>query len=76
MQQAVINKEGFAAARRASNLSLEKAAELCGLARQTYANREERPGDFRLSELINVYAYMNEPGRRILRDSIGSIFLP
>ena len=72
-----ITPDDFAAARRASNLSLDEAAEMCGMAaRQTYASRESRPGDFKLSELTSLYRNLNGPGRKILREAVTSLFLP
>ena len=76
MNTVTIKPDEFAAARRASKLSLEEAAELCGMVRQTYASRESRPSDFKLGELVAIYGNLNDPGKRILRDAIGSLFLP
>lgn len=77
MTKIQIEPEEFAAARRASNLSLEDAAKLCGIAaRQTYASRESRPGDFKLSELTSLYHNLNGPGKKILREAVTSLFLP
>lgn len=69
-----IDGEQFAAARRASGITLERAANICGIARQTLQNREEKAETFRLSELIALYEQYNEPGKRILREAICSIF--
>ena len=77
MSTVQIESAEFAAARRASNLSLEDAAKLCGIAaRQTYASRESRPGDFKLSELTSLYRNLNGPGKKILREAVTSLFLP
>ncbi len=77
MSTVQIASEDFAAARRASNISLDEAAELCGMAaRQTYASRESRPGDFKLSELTSLYSSLNGPGKKILREAVTSLFLP
>ena len=76
MQTVNIKPDDFSAARRASNLSLDDAAELCGMVRQTYASRESRPSDFKLGELVAIYGNLNDPGKRIMRDAIGSLFLP
>ncbi|MBR3326676.1 MAG: hypothetical protein IKG69_07075 [Atopobiaceae bacterium] len=70
-----IDSEGFESARRASGISQEKAASICGISRQTYAVREADPGAYRLADLVGLYEHMNEPGRKLLRDAVGSLFL-
>lgn len=71
----VIDSESFEAARRASGISQEKAASICGISRPTYSLRESNPGEYRLSDLVGLYEQMNEPGRKLLRDAVGSLFL-
>lgn len=70
----VIDSSKFADARRASGLTLEGAASICGIARQTYQLREKKAGDFHLSELVALNDSMNESGKKLLRDAIYSIF--
>lgn len=70
-----INGEEFASARRAAGISLEKAASICGVTRPTYTLREQNPGDYHLSDLVGLYEHMNEPGRKLLRDAVRSLFL-
>jgi transcriptional regulator with XRE-family HTH domain len=70
-----IDSEGFESARRASGISLEKAASICGVSRPTYTLRETNPGEYHLSDLVGLYEQMNEPGRKLLRDAVGSLFL-
>ena len=72
-----IKKEPFISARRASFMTHEEAASICGIkARQTYALREENPRDLTLGNLVDIYAAMNESGRKLLRDAVASLFLP
>lgn len=66
----------FSEARRASGLTLERAADACGLTRQTYRLREERAQDFHLGELQGLKNSMNETGQRLLYEALNSIFLP
>lgn len=73
---AQIDKESFAAARRASGLSQDNAASICGVSRPTYALREGNPAEFRLGDLAVLYRAMNKPGRKLLREGIMSLFLP
>ena len=68
--------EGFAAARRASGMTGEEAASICGITRPTYLDREACPGKFRLEELMNLYDKMSESGKTLLSASIRSLFLP
>ena len=56
----------FAAARRASGLTVDRAAEVCGVSRPTVNAREGDPGSFRLSELRSLYAALDETGRELL----------
>jgi DNA-binding XRE family transcriptional regulator len=66
--------ELFAAARRASGLTIEQAAVACGVSRPTYNAREKSPLDFRLSELHELYNAMDEVGRSLLLDAVNSAF--
>lgn len=74
MAKELTNNIEFAAARKASGLTLEEAAGCCGIVRQTYALREDNPADFRLGDLVSIYEKMNEPGRRLLREAVVSLF--
>lgn len=72
-----IASEPFVAARRASFMTQDAAAETCGIkARQTFALREDNPRDMTLGNLVDIYAAMNDSGKRLLRDAITSLFLP
>lgn len=72
-----VNSEPFVAARRASFMTQDAAAEVCGIkARQTFALREDNPRDMTLGNLVDIYEAMNDPGKRLLRDAITSLFLP
>ncbi|MEY8437857.1 helix-turn-helix domain-containing protein [Atopobiaceae bacterium 24-176] len=68
--------EDFQAVRRAAGLSLEDAASICGISRPTYTVRENNPGEFKLNDLLRLYASMNQPGRQLLGSTLGSLFLP
>lgn len=68
--------EKFAAARRASDLTIEKAAEICGVSVPTYIDRERNPLMFRLHEVKSLYGGMTETARSIMREAVGDIFLP
>ena len=72
-----VNSEPFVAARRASFMTQDAAAEVCGIkARQTFALREDNPRDMTLGNLVDIYEAMNDPGKRLLRDAITALFLP
>ena len=72
-----INSEPFVAARRASFMTQDDAAAICGIkARQTFALREDNPRDMTLGNLADIYEGMNESGRKLLRDAVVSLFLP
>lgn len=68
--------EKFAAARRASGLTIEKAADMCGVSVPTYIDRERNPLMFRLHEIRSLYGGMTETAKSIMRDAVGDIFLP
>ena len=71
-----INPEPFAAARRASAMTQDEAAQICEMkARQTFALREDNPRDFTLGNLVDMYAAMNDSGRKLLGDFVRSLFL-
>lgn len=72
-----VSSEPFVAARRASFITQDAAAEICGMkARQTFALREDNPRDMTLGNLTDIYAEMNESGRKLLRDAVAALFLP
>ena len=56
----------FAAARRASGLTVDDACRACGVSRPTYNSREKDPGQYRLCELASLYAELDETGRELL----------
>lgn len=71
-----IQVEKFAAARKASDMTLSTASELAKVTVQTYISRERHPEQFRLCELQGVYDGMTDTGKAILRDGLYEIFLP
>lgn len=56
----------FAAARRASGVTIDRAAEACGVSRPTVVSRERDPGQYRLCELASLYADLDATGRELL----------
>ena len=66
--------ELFGAARRASDLTVERAAAACGVSRPTYNAREHYPLDFRLSELVSLYDVLNDIGKELLMKGVTSAF--
>lgn len=71
-----IEAEKFIAARKASGLSLENAAELAKMSKVCYINREKHPEQFRLYELKGVYSSLSDTAKPIFRDAVLQIFLP
>lgn len=70
------DKEKFAAARRASGLTVAQMTEAAGIrSTSTYMAHENGPGQFRLDELAGMYANMSDIARPILREAICDIFL-
>lgn len=64
----------FAAARRASGVTIDRAAEVCGVSRPTVVSRERDPGQYRLCELAALYAELDATGRELLmRGVVGAI---
>ena len=70
-----IRPDKFIAARKASGLTMEKAAELVDLSKPGYISREKKPEQFRLCELSNLYNGLSETAKPILRDAVEQIFL-
>lgn len=65
-----MNDTMFAASRRASGLTAERAARITGVSRPTYNVRETQPGTWRLSELRALYAELDEVGRELLMRAV------
>ena len=64
----------FAAARRASGLSVEQACHVCGVSRPTLVSRERDPSQYRLCELRALYAELDATGRELLmRGVVGMV---
>lgn len=66
--------EMFGAARRASGLTVDKAAQICNISRPTYTSREHTPLDFRLSELSALYDSLDNIGKKLLLEAVNSTF--
>lgn len=65
----------FKAARRASNMTIDEAAELAKLSKQGYINRERMPETFRLYELEAVFNGMSEIAKPLFVEAVNDIFL-
>ena len=64
----------FAAARRASGVTIDRAAEVCGVSRPTVVSRERDPSQYRLGELASLYVELDETGRELLmRGVVGMV---
>lgn len=62
------------AARRASKVTVEEAACVCGLSKVTYLQREQHPDQFRICELMGLYDCLTNLGKRILVEGITNFF--
>lgn len=60
----------FAAARRASGLTIDEAAKVCGASHPTYNSRERNPMCFSLEELCRLYASLDEVEQELLMRGI------
>lgn len=65
----------IAAARRASKMTVEHAADLAGITAQTLVAREKKPGQWRLCELAGIYTGLDGTGRELLRAGLDEFFL-
>ena len=62
------------AARRASKVTVEEAACVCGLSKVTYLQREQHPDQFRIRELMGLHDCLTNLGKRILVEGITNFF--
>ena len=69
-----MDKSLFSAARRASGLTVDGAAQICGVSRPTYNAREKDPETFRLGELAILYENLDHTGRELLLRAVNSTF--
>lgn len=67
--------EKFAAARKASGMTVEKASTICGIAKPTFIEREKHPSTWRLGELELLYKEMSDVAKPILLEAVNDIFL-
>ena len=63
-------ENNFRAARRASDITLESAGEICAVSRVTYQQKETNPGNFRLSELKALYEALSDTSKDIMRQAV------
>ena len=62
----------FATARRASDMTVDRAAEVVGVSKPTMTTRERDSSTWRLGELRALYAAMDEVGRELLMRAVKS----
>lgn len=63
------------AARVASGMTQEQAAEIIDVSTPTYIARERVPGAFTIDELANLYDEFSDDGKRIVASFVSDIFL-
>ena len=66
----------ISAARRASRMTVDRAADLAGVTAQIIIAREKDPTQWRLCELKGVYQGLDDIGKKIFKDGVNEIFLP
>ena len=69
-----MNDDVIGAARRASKVTVEEAAGVCGLSKVTYLQREQHPDRFRIRELMGLHDCLTDLGKRILVEGIANFF--
>ncbi len=71
-----VNSKMIKAARVASGITQEQAAEIIDTSTPTYIARERVPGAFTIDELSSLYEKFNDDGKRIVASFVSDIFLP
>lgn len=66
----------ISAARRASRMTVDRAADLAGVTAQTIIAREKDPTQWRLCELKGMYQGLDDIGKKLFKDGVNEIFLP
>lgn len=69
-----LDGEKIAAARRASNLTIAKAAEICEISKPCYIQREKNPDMFRMHEIAHLYEALSDTAKPIFREAVSSVF--
>lgn len=70
-----MNDDVIGAARRASKVTVEEAAGVCGLSKVTYMQREQHPDQFRICELMGLHDRLTDLGKRILVEGVANFFI-
>lgn len=70
----IMNDDVIGAARRASKVTVEEAASVCGLSKVTYLQREQHPDQFRICELMGLHDCLTDLGKRILLEGVANFF--
>ncbi|MEG0759422.1 MAG: hypothetical protein RR842_13185 [Gordonibacter sp.] len=65
----------FEAARKASDINIEKACTICKFTPPTLSERERNPSSWRLGELVSLHASMSDIAKKILIEAVNDIFL-
>lgn len=63
-------------ARKASGLTIPRAAEVIGKSERVYREREKDPFTLTFSESQKLYNVLTDDGKSILRSWVAGIFLP
>ena len=64
------------AARVASGMTQQQAADLLDVSLPTYIAREKVPTAFTLGEIVRLYSAFSSDGRKVLVEFLQGIFLP
>ena len=64
------------AARVASGMTQQQAADLLDVSLPTYIAREKVPTAFTLDEIVRLYSAFSSDGRKVLVEFVQGIFLP
>lgn len=70
----LIDGEKVAAARRASGMTIERAATICEISKPCYVMREKDPMMFRMHEIAHLYEALTDTAKPIFRDAVDSVF--
>lgn len=60
--------------RRASGITIEDAAGICGMSVPTFRARENNPEKFTVGDLAALYAHLNSSGRYLVKATMQELF--
>ena len=66
----------FKEARKLSGINQDEACAVIGCSQPTFSVKEQNPGEFRLSEVKELLASLNEKGAGLLLSSIDEFLRP